>query len=350
MDMSKWLNWSIPFLCLTFLRRFKHEIIDVSRIEHWIFDAWTSQVTVLIKWEADDKTSSKKIIVIAHRIVSHFHALNTFSYWISFWNKNNKMNVIVEHFKLLYQQQKWNHNMQMTLQTNRIAEFRLICKVETFQRFVLLKLHNCNHFAKHPKQWKTKTTYLDSELYMQISRSFRGNDQNIMRRWTGSGIRSYCSSIRWNGSVSATIRAVISSNESGWYTIPFDCPFLCCCWWCCCRWWWCCAIYGHRWFEPAPWPLLQFGNSPWQQDMFLQKGKKQYQQQYNELFSVFTRWMLNIVSRGLYLSLALSLFLSLKFFDEIAADGQALWLSWHSHSITCLKIFCYSSLFFSVFI
>lgn len=55
----------------------------------------------------------------------------------------------------------------------------------------------------------------DSELYMQMSRSLRGNDQKMTRSCTGSGIRSYRSSISWNGVVSAVIRAQISNKESG---------------------------------------------------------------------------------------------------------------------------------------
>lgn len=46
-------------------------------------------------------------------------------------------------------------------------------------------------------RWKGKFWYstelidgLDSDEYMQISRSLRGNDQKMTRRWTGSGMRS----------------------------------------------------------------------------------------------------------------------------------------------------------------
>lgn len=56
--------------------------------------------------------------------------------------------------------------------------------------------------------------YLDRELYMHMSRSLRGNDQNMILLWTGSGILSYCSSTLWNGSFSATILAEMSSKES----------------------------------------------------------------------------------------------------------------------------------------
>lgn len=100
-------------------------------------------------------------------------------------------------------------------------------------------------------------THLDSELYMQISRSFRGNDQNMMRRWTGSGIRSYRSSMRWKGSDSATMRAVISNNESGWRMIS-DRFGLC---------EWRCVMNGHIW--PDIVGCVLFGwNRPWQQDIF----------------------------------------------------------------------------------
>ena len=55
----------------------------------------------------------------------------------------------------------------------------------------------------------------DNELYMQMSRSLRGNDQKMMRSCTGSGILSYLSSMRWNGVVSAAMRAHMSSSEFG---------------------------------------------------------------------------------------------------------------------------------------
>ena len=55
----------------------------------------------------------------------------------------------------------------------------------------------------------------DKELYMQMSRSLRGNDQKMMRSCTGSGILSYRSSMRWNGVVSAAMRAHMSSSEFG---------------------------------------------------------------------------------------------------------------------------------------
>lgn len=56
---------------------------------------------------------------------------------------------------------------------------------------------------------------LERELYIQISFSFRGNDQKIILRCTGSGIRSYRSSIFWKGSFCATSLAVVSSKLSG---------------------------------------------------------------------------------------------------------------------------------------
>lgn len=51
--------------------------------------------------------------------------------------------------------------------------------------------------------------------YIQISRSFRGNDQYTIRLWTGSGIRSKRSSTFWNGIFSATTLAQISRRDSG---------------------------------------------------------------------------------------------------------------------------------------
>lgn len=72
-------------------------------------------------------------------------------------------------------------------------------------------------------------THLDRELYMQISFSFRGNDQKIILRCTGSGIRSYRSSIFWKGSFCATSLAVVSSKLSGCRNDPLghlkDDPF-----------------------------------------------------------------------------------------------------------------------------
>lgn len=50
---------------------------------------------------------------------------------------------------------------------------------------------------------------------MHISRSFRGNDQYIMRACTGSGILWYLSSILWKGMCSATTLAHISNSVSG---------------------------------------------------------------------------------------------------------------------------------------
>lgn len=50
---------------------------------------------------------------------------------------------------------------------------------------------------------------------MQMSRSFRGKAQKTIRSCTGSGIRSYRSSILWKGMCSATILAQISSRVSG---------------------------------------------------------------------------------------------------------------------------------------
>lgn len=55
----------------------------------------------------------------------------------------------------------------------------------------------------------------DNELYMQMSLSFLGKDQKMILRCTGSGMRSYRSSILWKGMFSATILAVMSSSESG---------------------------------------------------------------------------------------------------------------------------------------
>lgn len=62
---------------------------------------------------------------------------------------------------------------------------------------------------------------LEREEYMQMSLSLRGKDQQMILRCTGSGIRSYRSSIRWKGIFSATILAVMSSRVSG---VILDCP------------------------------------------------------------------------------------------------------------------------------
>lgn len=50
---------------------------------------------------------------------------------------------------------------------------------------------------------------------MHISLSFLGKLQKTILLWTGSGIRSYFSSIRAKGIVSATFFAVMSNSESG---------------------------------------------------------------------------------------------------------------------------------------
>lgn len=41
-----------------------------------------------------------------------------------------------------------------------------------------------------------------------------------MRRCTGSGMRSKRSSTRWNGHFSATLRAAMSSRDSGLWVLP----------------------------------------------------------------------------------------------------------------------------------
>lgn len=63
--------------------------------------------------------------------------------------------------------------------------------------------------------------------------------------------------MRWNGSDSATIRAVISNNESGWRMTSE-------------RFWlceWRCVINGHIWPDIVGWLLFGW-NKPWQQDIF----------------------------------------------------------------------------------
>lgn len=103
--------------------------------------------------------------------------------------------------------------------------------------------------------WLVYFAYLDNELYMQISRSFRGNDQNMICRWTGSGMRSYRSSIRWNGSFSATMRAVIFNKVSGCRITSGRCGL------CECR----CVMNGHIW--PDPVGTAPGWNNPWQHDI-----------------------------------------------------------------------------------
>lgn len=62
------------------------------------------------------------------------------------------------------------------------------------------------------------------EEYIQISFSLLGKDQYTILRWTGSGILSNRSSTLWNGHFSATLRAAISSNDSGLCVFPFPDP------------------------------------------------------------------------------------------------------------------------------
>lgn len=63
--------------------------------------------------------------------------------------------------------------------------------------------------------------------------------------------------MRWNGSDSATIRAVISNNESGWRTISVRLGL--------CEWR--CVMNGHIWPDIVGWLLFGW-NRPWQQDIF----------------------------------------------------------------------------------
>lgn len=164
---------------------------------------------------------------------------------------------------------------------------------------------------------------------MQISRSFRGNDQKMMRRWTGSGIRSYRSSMRWNGSDSATMRAVISSNESGCRSPTEWEPLV----------GWRCVMNGHIWPDVDGWLLLGW-NNPWQQDILRYGG--------------FRLWFLT-----LFLPLVLILFLCWKggwwggfvycwwtsSRDSSKAPEEIIWLPrctplshTHTHSITSLAL------------
>lgn len=56
---------------------------------------------------------------------------------------------------------------------------------------------------------------LANDEYIRISSSCLGNDQKIIRFWTGSGMRSYFCSIDWKGIYSATILALRSNSECG---------------------------------------------------------------------------------------------------------------------------------------
>lgn len=55
----------------------------------------------------------------------------------------------------------------------------------------------------------------DKEEYMQMSLSFLGNDQKMIRCCTGSGIRETLSSTRWKGTLAAAAFAQMSRRDSG---------------------------------------------------------------------------------------------------------------------------------------